>query len=174
MKAQSQGLLPKIAHEPLLLIRRAEAILCVALRDTTEVGRLDSGFANSISQTGLIGSIILHGANLPLLDPLVLLDEACFKPKPYLESAMFIASRTCPIVGLVCDELLGVERNLSKAGNPQMNSAIEEVFSYEGKGIPQLNLQMLAERGVLSRTSQFESPEFTNKSGELSDHAKFE
>ena len=133
-----------------LLLKRGSFKLAVYLLEAAEVGRMTSYTSRRTENPLLLGSMVLHGKSIPVIDPLPIFTDEKLEAK----GGMFIAIRCTPLIVIYVDEVLELlelkaedvfDIGLKKDGGDGFSSNfIKSEICIDGEAISFLDVKKLA------------------------------
>jgi len=126
----------------LMTVARGEERFCVRLGDVSEVGRVGKIARMSSPHNAVLGSMVLHGETIPVVDAALAIGAACqFDDNP----KMFAATRTQPGVCIGFDKIVGKHEEGEKNTGKHPHELIRGLVAKGGRSLPVIDVQAVAQ-----------------------------
>ena len=130
-------------HRVLLLtVARGDARFCIRLGDLSEVGRVTELTRMDGARDAVLGSMVLHAENVPVIDVAVAIGVTC---KNKSNPKMFAATCTEPAVCIALDEIICKHEDGEKNTDTHPHDLVDRMVAIDGRSLPLINIHALSQ-----------------------------
>ncbi len=127
---------------PLLTVARGGAGFCIRLGDVSEVGRLKDLTRMDGADDAVLGSMVLHGETVPVVDVAVAIGAV---RKPDDDPKMFAPTRTRPVVCVAFDEIVGKHGGGEEDAGTHPHELVRGLVAIGGRSLPVIDVHAVSQ-----------------------------